>query len=469
EACRGRCRRRRPRARAAGHRGGPRHRRARRPPDPRRAVRRRRGRRARRLLPGARRGLVAAAPRAPGGAPARAAAGGRRRRPRAARRPRVRRGRLRRARRDGHPARQPRADGGLRRPLGRHPRPVAAARRRLPAAEPLAGDRPRRRLGRAARRRSGRHRAAALPGAPRPLARRDRPARVRARGALLRGGARAGAAGDPRDRLPRRPARGDEPLRGRAVDAARRRVRGLLLALRAPVAVRPPPRRDARGPHAGRRGDHAVDGRGHRRAARDRDRDDGVRRREGGAGLLRRGAVAAGPLPRARRLARLRARAGVPGGLRRDDRARRGHLVGSGGGDAAGARRARPARAGPPAGPLARPDRRRLCRRPLLLAAGLQRPGRRPARLGPARRRRGPVRDRDSDDRLRRRLGDRHLVRPGRRARHRPRRRARPRPRPRARALRVRARGRAVAARHADRDGLLHLPRPLPALRGERV
>ena len=88
------------------------------------------------------------------------------------------------------------------------------------------------------------------------------------------------------------------------------------------------------------------------------------------------------------------------------------------------------------------PDRRRLPRRPLLLAARLQRPGPVAARLRPARQRLATLRRRAERDRLRRRLGHRHLVRPGRRARRRPRRRARARPRPRAGDLRRRPRRR---------------------------
>ena len=61
--------------------------------------------------------------------------------------------RLRGARGDRHAARQPRADDGLRRLLGRRAVRVAAARRRLAAAQPVAGDRARRRLARAAHRR----------------------------------------------------------------------------------------------------------------------------------------------------------------------------------------------------------------------------------------------------------------------------------------------------------------------------
>ncbi len=87
--------------------------------------------------------------------------------------------------------------------------------------------------------------------------------------------------------------------------------------------------------------------------------------------------------------------------------------------------------------PHADPDRGGLPRRPLLLAAGLQRAGSVAARQRPAGQGLGPVRRRRAQHRLRRGQRDRHLVGAGRRARHRPRRGARARPRPRARALRL--------------------------------
>ena len=83
----------------------------------------------------------------------------------------------------------------------------------------------------------------------------------------------------------------------------------------------------------------------------------------------------------------------------------------------------------------------------------------RAARVRPARRRLRPVRRRRDGHRLRRRLGDGDLVRPGRRARARPRRGARARARPRARDLRQPPCRDALADRHAGADGVLHLPR----------
>ena len=87
----------------------------------------------------------------------------------------------------------------------------------------------------------------------------------------------------------------------------------------------------------------------------------------------------------------------------------------------------------------------------------------------PAGRRRRPARLRRPPDRLHGADRHGHLVRPGRRARRRPRRRARARPRPRAGDLRQPPRRRRLAGRDARADGLLHLPRPLPALGGQRL
>ena len=109
-------------------------------------------------------------------------------------------------------------------------------------------------------------RAAALPRAPRALAGgRGHPLLRRLR-ALLGGRARAADARDPRARLPRDGARGDEPLRRRAVDAQRGPVRRLLLAVR-PARAAHPPRRRALRPPAGHRRGRPRSRAGHRGAA----------------------------------------------------------------------------------------------------------------------------------------------------------------------------------------------------------
>ena len=102
----------------------------------------------------------------------------------------------------------------------------------------------------------------------------------------------------------------------------------------------------------------------------------------------------AGLLPLARLRHRSRARAHVPAGAERDRAAGDGHLLGRdlGDGPAGPAAPDDAHRARPLARPHARADRRRLRRRPLLLAAGLQRAGHRAAGLRPARRRQRPVR-----------------------------------------------------------------------------
>ena len=103
------------------------------------------------------------------------------------------------------------------------------------------------------------------------------------------------------------------------------------------------------------------------------------------------------------------------------------------------------------------------------LATRVQRPGRRAARVGPARRRLRPVRHGRRRDRLRRRVGHDDLVRAGRGARGRPRRRAGARTRPRARDPRQPSRRDPLPARHAGADGVLHVPWALAAVGGERM
>ena len=185
-------------------------------------------------------------------------------------------------------------------------------------------------------------------------------------------------------------------LRRRGVDAPRRRVRRLVRAVRAARAARPRARTGAlvlRPPVAGATRLRA--GRRHRRAARDRDRLDRLRRRQGGPAVQR----------RARRTCRTSSpRSGATLGVGLELAFVVGLLVaialvgalwwlGTTGMPRAGTRPG-PARAQPALRPHADPDRRRLRRRALLLAARLQRPGPVAARLRPARRRLGPVRRR---------------------------------------------------------------------------
>ena len=204
-------------------------RRARRPPDPGRAVRRRRGGRARRVVRRARARLVAAEARA-------AAASGRCSASRSsvevaarrARRVRLRRHRLRRPGRHRQPERQPRADGGLRRLLGRRP-----VRRRCCSATCSGCSA---RGGRSAARPAGSPRGSR---AARCRSRSPYPERLghwpAAAGLFAfaicelcwAAAKRPGAARGADARLPR-DARRDEPLRRRAVDAPRRRVRRLV-------------------------------------------------------------------------------------------------------------------------------------------------------------------------------------------------------------------------------------------------
>ena len=75
-------------------------------------------------------------------------------------------------------------------------------------------------------------RADGLPGAARPLARGARAARLRHLRALLGRGARSAPARGDHARLHRRDARGHEPVRRRGVEPQRRRVRPLLRPLR---------------------------------------------------------------------------------------------------------------------------------------------------------------------------------------------------------------------------------------------
>ena len=147
----------------------------------------------------------------------------------------------------------------LRHRLDRLPVRVGPARQCLPDLQPVAGDRARggRRL-RAPR--PPPDPAPRLPGEARPLARRDRPARLRlARGRLRvewrrRGRARTARGGRRRLRLHRLHAGDDGPLRHRGVVRARRDLLGLLRdVLRArPVRREGRPHRPA--PPARRRG-----------------------------------------------------------------------------------------------------------------------------------------------------------------------------------------------------------------------
>ena len=366
-----------------------------------------------------------------------------------------------------HAARQPRADDGLRRLLGRRPVRLAAARRRLAAAEPVARDRARRRLARAPR--SAARSCPSRSPIPSGSAAGPRPPGVLAFGICELCWATA-----------REPAPlavlmlvyvvvmlvgmslyGVEAWTRNAdafgvyfgcfaalapLDAARRR------------AVRPPARRRRRADRRPRRRDGRGAARGHRR--------DRVRRRRA------RGRCSTTLLPHLQDLfAGARLRAGD---------ARSSSASWSACSSTVGARRAdldarvagmpRRRRAGPAARALARADPRRLRRRALLLAARLQRPGPRAARVRPARRRQRPVRHGAGA------TIDYGVVSAtaiwyvqvgalvlGHVAG------ARARARPRARPVREPPRRDPLAARHAGRYGLLHLPRPVAALGGERM
>ena len=237
-----------------------------------------------------------------------------------------------------------------------------------------------------------------VPRAARPLARRGGDPRVRDLRAVLGDRPRARRRSAVLMliyvvRAARRPGR----LRRRGVVAPRRRVRRLVRAVRDARAARPP-RGRARSCCArrspARRGCAPV--RGHRRAARDRDRLDGLRRRQRGPAVQRRAARPAG---------RSSPRSGATLGVGLELAFVVGLLVaialvgalwwlgtegmpraGAGGRDRRELSRALRAHADP--------DRRRLRRRALLLAARLQRPGPVAARVGPARRRLGPARRR---------------------------------------------------------------------------
>src|SRR5215210_1783592 len=116
--------------------------------------------------------------------------------------------------------------------------------------------------------------------------------------------------------------------------------------------------------------------------------------------------------------------------------------------------------------PYPDPNRLRLRPGPLLLAAGLPRPGRRLPDLRPPGRRVRPLCEARLPHRFQPDLGDGDLVRPGRRSANRTRRRTHPRPRPRGRALSQRPSGDALAVLDAGGDGRIHEPRPLAAIGG---
>ena len=143
---------------------------------------------------------------------------------------------------------------------------------------------------------------------------------------------------------------------------------------------------------------------GHDRAADHLGRQHGVRRRQGGRAVQRPRPGPAALLQRPRPLARAcRSSSRSSSGWRA--RSRSSALIWAVGmaGMKPPPERAVAHGARARLQPHADPDRRRLPRRPLLLAAGLQRPGPLAARQRPARRRLGPLRRRRGDDRLRRR------------------------------------------------------------------
>lgn len=184
---------------------------------------------------------------------------------------------LRRPGRGPEPAGEHHPDLRLRPLLGGHPAAQPVTGRRVPRPEPLACAGPGRGVAGHADR--GRRRAAAadLSPAPGPVARcRGAPGlRVgRARRALGPGSQRPGPV---HARLRRGDARGHDAVRGRALDAQRRRLLGLLRPVRRALAPALGGRATARAPPAGRRGpDHRAPG--HGRAAGGDDRHHDLRR-----------------------------------------------------------------------------------------------------------------------------------------------------------------------------------------------
>ena len=286
-------------------------------------------------------------------------------------------------------------------------------------------------------------------------------------------GREPGAAGDPDADLRVRAARGPGRLRRRGVVAPRRRVRRLVRAVRDAVGAAPA-RQDGRvvlrPPFAGAA--RLSPGRGHRRAARDRDRLDRLRRRQARG----RCSTTCGPTCRTfftslgaslgfglelAYVVGLLVAIGMVGALWF-----LGTLgmpqAGSGGLDRKGLSRRFAHTLVPIAGAYVvahyfsllaynGQDLWRLASDPLGDGSDL---------FGGA--------GASIDYSVLTRDGD--LVRAGARARRGPRRRARARPRPRARRLRIAEGGGPLADRHAGADGLLHLPRPVAALgRAERI